>query len=350
MRLAYIHTNSSSREIKNLVNDIFSNFNSDEYKLYEFQCSSLKYYKLSAIIKLKNFIKTNKIDIIHTFDYLDAFYALMASMGMKVKVVYSCYSYHEDLSPLYRRLFKYVLSHVDFIVFQTEIQRQKFISKYNLKDKKSSKLLHAFSMERYENFSFKSLRDEFFIDDFRYLIGTLGDFSPEHDVINIFKMIKKLRKTGRNFTCVVAGEKLEKFDSYYDECKYYYLIQGLDNYVNYVGRRENVANYLSQLDVFVYHSDNEPVALPVIEALISGVNVVVNDCEMIKEITFNGKYASLYKSYDPVDFADKTRHILLDLEDYKMIADTVKEECREIFSIQRHIFGLKEIYSKVNNC
>lgn len=350
MRLAYIHTNSSSREIKNLVNDIFSNFNSDEYKLYEFQCSSLKYYKLSAIIKLKNFIKTNKIDIIHTFDYLDAFYALMASMGMKVKVLYSCYSYHEDLSPLYRRLFKYVLSHVDFIVFQTEIQRQKFISKYNLKDKKSSKLLHAFSMERYENFSFKSLRDEFFIDDFRYLIGTLGDFSPEHDVINIFKMIKKLRKTGRNFTCVVAGEKLEKFDSYYDECKYYYLIQGLDNYVNYVGRRENVANYLSQLDVFVYHSDNEPVALPVIEALISGVNVVVNDCEMIKEITFNGKYASLYKSYDPVDFADKTRHILLDLEDYKMIADTVKEECREIFSIQRHIFGLKEIYSKVNNC
>ena len=90
-------------------------------------------------------------------------------------------------------------------------------------------------------------------------------------------------------------------------------------------------------------------ALPVIEAMLCGTNVVVNDNEMIKEITFNGKYASLYKTDDPLDFASKTRDILNDLDDNAMIANVVKEECREVFSIEKHILGLKEIYSNVLN-
>ena len=84
------------------------------------------------------------------------------------------------------------------------------------------------------------------------------------------------------------------------------------------------------------------------QALVSGVSVVVNDDEMIKEITRNGKYASIYKSDDVSDFAEKTRNILTDIEDYQLIAETVKEECREIFSIDRHISGLREIYLEVN--
>jgi glycosyltransferase involved in cell wall biosynthesis len=78
--------------------------------------------------------------------------------------------------------------------------------------------------------------------------------------------------------------------------------------------------------------------------MVSGVNVVVNDTEMIKEITSNGKYATLYVDNNDLDFATKTRGILLDLEDYKLISQVVKEETRQIFSIDRHINGLKQIY------
>ena len=160
-------------------------------------------------------------------------------------------------------------------------------------------------------------------------------------------MVKKLKKTGRNFTCLIAGEQVEEYDSYFDDFKYYYLTQGLDNYVSCIGRRYDTANYLSQLDAFVYHSDKETIALPVIMAMVSGVNVIVNDNEMIKEITHNGKYASLYKSKDIADFAEKTRQILLDIDDYRLIAETVREECRVIFGIDRHIAGLRDIYLKV---
>jgi glycosyltransferase involved in cell wall biosynthesis len=117
--------------------------------------------------------------------------------------------------------------------------------------------------------------------------------------------------------------------------------------VNYIGHRYDSVNFLSQLDVFVYYTDNEPISLPIIQAMIMGVNVVVNDNEMIKEISHNGKYAVLYKSNDIADFADKTRLVLNDLEDYQLIAETIREECRERFCIDRYISGLREIYLKV---
>ncbi len=162
-------------------------------------------------------------------------------------------------------------------------------------------------------------------------------------------MVKKLRKSGRDFTCLISGDIDDEYDTYFDDCKYYYLIQGLDNYITYMKRRDDAPNYLSQLDAFVYHSDDESVALPVIEAMVMGVNVVANDSEMIKEITCDGKYATLYKTKDAVDFAEKTRGILLELDDYRIIAETIKEEARMLYSIERHIAGLEKIYRIIKN-
>lgn len=246
-------------------------------------------------------------------------------------------------------MFRYVVNNIDSIIFQTDVQKNFFLSKYKLDPEKHFKLFHGFSMKRLDTNISKSLRDEFFIDDFRYLIGTYGDFTPERNLMSIFNMVRKLRKSGRNFTCLVAGEILDEYESYFNDCKYYYLVHGLDNYITFVGHRENTTDFMTQLDAFVYHSNNEAVALPVIQAMISGVNVIVNDDDMIREITYNGKYATLYKSDDVAEFANNTRQILSELEDYQLIAETVQEECRDIYSIKKHIFGLKEIYKKVNN-
>lgn len=349
MRVVYLHTNPYFQEIEDLILDIKTNFKSDDFQLFDIQYADFKWHRLSIVKKIRDFLKDNKIDIIHTYYYIDAFYALLASKFLKVKVVYSCYSYHDNLRGISKMTFKHVVNNVDSIIFQTDVQKNVFLSKFKLDPDKHFKLFHGFSMKRLDADISKSLRDEFFIDDFRYIIGTYGDFAPEHDLMSIFKMVRKLRKSGRNFTCLVAGEMLDEYESYFNDCKYYYLVHGLDNYITFVGRRENTADFMRQLDAFVYHSDNEAVALPVIRAMISGVSVIVNDDEMIREITCNGKYATLYKSDDVTGFANNTRQILSDLEDYQLIAETVQEECRNIYSIKKHILGLKEIYKKVNN-
>ena len=347
MRVAFLYTKPSLYHRNNLILDILSNVKKTDFTPFYFLnlCQPKKI--LTNLFKLRKFLKDNEIDIIHTYDYIDAYLVLKIIKGLKIKLVFSDYEYHDELKGIKKRIYQKVLRNVDYVIAQSKTHKNHLLNDYSLSIDKCSNLFHAFCFKRYDNYEYKSVRDEYFIDDLRYLIGTIGDFTPEHDMMSIFKMIKKLRRTGRNFTCVVAGDQVEEYDTYYDSCKYYYLIQGLDNYITYIGRREDAPNLLNQLDLFVYCSGKEAVAIPVIEAMVQGVNVVANDCDLIKELTFNGKYAFLYEENNENDFAIKTRDVLVNLEDYKMIAQVVKEETREIFSIKRHISGLKNIYSTV---
>lgn len=351
MRILFLHTIPYRYEINNLILDISLNVKKTDFQFFTFPCLWSSGNILVNLFKLRKFVKENNIDIIHVYDYIDAYLIFKIFKKLKIKVVLSDYDYHDGLKGFKERIYKKVLKGIDHIVFQSESQKNYVTGLFDIVSDKCSKIYHAFCFKRFDEFEYKSVRDEFFIDDLRYLIGTMGDFTPQRNLLSVFKMVKKLRRTGRNFTCVVAGGQVDEYDSNYNDCKYYYILQGLDNYITYMGRREDDANILSQLDLFVYNSAKEPIAIPVIEAMASGVNVVVNDCEMIREITCNGKYAVLCENNNELEFAMKARDILLDLEDYKLISQVVKEETREIFSISRHISGLKQIYLKltINN-
>ena len=347
MRTVFLHTIPCRYEVNNLILDISLNVKKTDFQFFEFPCLWSSGHFLVNLFKLKRFVKKNRIDVIHVYDYVDAYLVLKIAKGLNVKVIFSDYSYHDDLNGIKSRICKKVLKKVDYIIFQSEAHKKHMMNSFGVNPDKCSKLYHAFCFKRFDGFDYKSVRDEFFIDDLRYLIGTIGDFTPQRNMLSVFKMVKKLRRTGRNFTCVFAGDQVDEYDSNYNDCKYYYILQGLDNYITYMGRREDDANVLSQLDLFVYNSAKEPIAIPVIEAMASGTNVVVNDCEMIREITSNGKYAVLYENDNDMDFATKVRGVLLDLEDYELISQVVKEETRQIFSIEKHICGLKQIYLKL---
>ena len=347
MRITFLYTIPYRYEINNLILDISLNVKKTDFKYFTFPCLWSSGNFLVNLFKLRRFIKKNNIDIIHVYDYIDAYLVLKISKGLKIKVVFSDYEYHDDLKGFKNHIYKKVLKEIDYIIFQSEIHKDYMMNSFGVSSDKCSKLYHAFCFKRFDSFEYKSVRDEYFIDDLRYLIGTIGDFTPHRDMMSIFKMVKKLRRTGRNFTCVFAGDQVDEYDDNYNACKYYYILQGLDNYITYMGRRVDDANLLSQFDLFVYNSAREPIAIPIIESMVSGTNVVVNDCEMIREITSNGKYAVLYKANNDLDFAIKVRETLLDLEDNKMIAQVVREETREIFSIEKHISGLKRIYSQL---
>lgn len=348
MKITFLHTNPYHSKINDLIIDIVNNTNESDFMSLEYPYLFSSKFPFSDILNLRSFLKKNKVDVLHTFGYVDAYVALFMTKCLNVKVVLSDYFFHDELKGIKKWIYRRVLKKVDHIIFQSDYQKKIVSSNFNIDQNRCSKILHAFCFKRYDSFIFNSIRDEFFIDNYRYLIGSIGDFAPERDIMGVFKMIKKLRRSGRNFTCVMAGNHLEKYDSYYNTCKYYYLVQGLDNYITYIGGRDDDANVLSQLDAFVYCSEHEAVAIQLIEAMVSGVNVIANDNEMIREITSNGKYAVLYEKNNDMDFAAKTRDVLLNLEDNKMITEVVKEETREIFSISKHIKSLKEVYTKLN--
>jgi len=80
-----------------------------------------------------------------------------------------------------------------------------------------------------------------------------------------------------------------------------------------------------------------------------GIPVFVNDWEVMKEITHDGKFATLYKSRDENDLLKK---ILLFLQNRAIAICQAREAAayvRENFSIENHIHQLKQVYETVDS-
>jgi len=80
-----------------------------------------------------------------------------------------------------------------------------------------------------------------------------------------------------------------------------------------------------------------------------GIPVFVNDWEVMKEITQNGKFATLYKSRDEYDLLKKFLLFLQNREINILQAREASAYVRENFNIENHIRQLKQVYETVDS-
>ena len=76
----------------------------------------------------------------------------------------------------------------------------------------------------------------------------------------------------------------------------------LDNaaeHVKFLGRREDVAQLLLQADIFVQYSTSEGLSRSILEAIASGLPVVVSDVGGNRELVENGENGFLVSANDP---------------------------------------------------
>ena len=77
-----------------------------------------------------------------------------------------------------------------------------------------------------------------------------------------------------------------------------------------------------------------------------GIPVFVNDWDVMKEITGNGKYATLYKTKNENDLLREFMLFLQNKALYQAKANEASIFVRKQYSIEKHIEKLKKVYNK----
>jgi glycosyltransferase involved in cell wall biosynthesis len=376
MKVAFLLGSLNRGGTETLLLDIFRNSKSHELDaigIYrktgalekEFQESGLKLYKLSDtknpiknILFLRKLLLKNEIQIAHAQQPIDALYARLACLGTSIKIVLTLHGYDFGAKGLGLTILKYIIRRTDANIYVSNSQRQYYQEKYKLKCVKQQMVYNGISFNKLDmndirgaimncTTNQKALRAELLLSTDTLLLGSVGNFVDGRDQYTLCRFLKFLNEQEVDFNFVFVGKKDYNMPHLYDDCFTYCHQNKLSDKVNFLGSRNDVPAILQELDAFIYSTDHDTFGIAVIEAMATGIPVLVNDWGVMKEITEDGKYATLYKTKDEADLLQQFMLFLQNREQYKIKAMQARVYVQGKFSIENHIKQLKKVYDEL---
>ena len=305
-------------------------------------------FKLGYIKRLRRLLKEEGVDILHTQTHLNAFLGIFCTCFSRVKLVVTFHGFTPSVSDkVYTR---FGLWFADASIFVSEYVRGWYLKRTVFAPRKRSYVVYNgidFSKfdKPYETPDFLN-KDEASSETVKMVM--VGNFSTARSQILLCQALKALKeRNAGDVRLYLVGKKTNADPEVFDNCVSYCRENGLlDTAVHFVGGRSDVPAILQHMDAFVYATNRDTFGIAVIEAVAAGLPAIVNDWEVMKEVTNNGEWASLYKTMDVADCADKLEVVLKNKEQRKEAALRNAEAVRQKFSIENHILNLNEVYEK----
>ena len=307
--------------------------------------------KLGYIHHLRIILKQERVDILHTQTLLNAFLGLFCVCFSHVKLVASFHGFRSSL--VGRFLTHPVMWLADASVFVSDFERLWYLRNTLFAPEQRCHVI-------YNGIDFTKFTQSYSRPDFlenRYLdsaspcvnLAMVGNFVSVRSHLFLCQSIKRLLDEGVDgFQLFFVGKRSDAEPEKYDDCVRFCEENRMVDKVHFVGGRGDVPAILQHIDGFVYSSHRDTFGIAVVEALATGVPVVVNDWGVMQEITDQGKWASLYKTEDIDDFVKVMKAFLMGISDYKLQAKKNASIVRDKFSIERHIDNLYSLYKAVS--
>lgn len=235
---------------------------------------------LKNFIETKQFLRKNRIDIVHCHMTLGNFFPLIAAKQCKIKVRI-CHSHQcesKSTNPL-KKILKYMCIKNSTILMACGNDA----GKYMYGNRNFIILNNAINIHKYEYNLEKrmQIRKKYGISDDCKVIGHVGRFIEVKNHTFLIKIMKRLQKD--NFILMLIGNgELE------DAIKEEIHKNNLSNVVIFTGIVSNTNDYYSAFDFFALPSLYEGLPMVSLEAQASGLkcffsNRIDNDCIVLKE-------------------------------------------------------------------
>ena len=326
--------------------DLTEAFRASEIPLFRVKPHGLK---LGYIHQLRRILKWEGIDILHTQTLFNAFLGLFCVCFSHIRLVASFHGLF--LSFKNRVLTHLVMWLADASVFVSEYVRDWYIQHTFFAPRRRCYVVH-------NGIDFSKFNHYYPCPDFleKNTIGhehcvklaMVGSFVSGRSQEFICRCLKQLRDNGEErFLFFFIGRRSDAEPRLYDDCVRFCKENGLWDKVFFLGGRSDVPAILQHIDGFVYSTINDTFGIAVVEAMAVGVPVIVNDWEVMKEVSCNGQWATLYRTNDVDDCVSKISDLICHRNNGMLSAANLSNAVRETFSIERHIQNLNSVYNSL---
>jgi glycosyltransferase involved in cell wall biosynthesis len=169
---------------------------------------------------------------------------------------------------------------------------------------------------------------------------------PTKDQLTICRALPAVIEKFPNFHFLFAGRVADGAEGRMADCVSVCLEAGITNNVHFLGGRSDVADILSELDIFVLSSRQEGFPVAVSEAMLAGVPLIVSDIEPLREaILDDGNLGEMFPVGNFQILSEKILGLLGDDARRHKLADNARIYARENFSVDAHLHRLKKLYA-----
>lgn len=318
-------------------------FHKTNVKMLYLPCSNM----LSYMWQLRQLLKNEKIDIVHSQTPSNTAVLGVALLGTKIKLLTSFHGHSFAHANYFIRNWVYCVSKK--IICVSENQKHYYQKCWSLpNDSKLTVVYNGIDVDKiigveYDAPDFLNFREN------EINLAVVGSFCSGRSHEFLLRVIKenKVIFSKKNVKVYFVGGVFNGEESIYQTCEQYIRQHQIDNIAIMLGVRKDVLAILQHVDGFLYATKTDTFGIAVVEAMLSGVPVIVNDFVVMKEIAQNGKLATLYKSNDINDCAHKIIDFIENMNQYKQCAKSQVKQISELYSINNHMNNLLTIYNEL---
>lgn len=297
---------------------------------------------LAIATKIHKLCREGHFDIIHCHDAHAHTAAVLAASFFKTKiplVVSRRVNFPISSSPLSK--WKYNHPAVKKIICVSFAVRE--MASRAIRDKSTLAVVHSgIDPEKYSTETpDRKLLNELFLDPTTTLIGNIGALDRHKDYNTFIHTAALIRKTAPSTHFIIAGKGPEEHN-----IRKLIKTLNLTEHVHLLGFREDVADVLQSLDLFLMTTISEGLGTIILEAFAAGVPVVATRTGGIPEMVEDEVTGLLSSPGDINTFASATLRILKDPALKKQLIENAKTRVTE-FSYQATAQKTAAIYREV---
>ena len=285
--------------------------------------------------KLRQFAREHNVEIIHAHMARDYPLAALAAGGVAPRLVLTRHVLFPmgKLHKLTRRRVARVIAVSKAVA--ASLRAQKIFDEAQIVVVRNGIDLKRFQSVR-RNFESRPLR-----------VGMLGELSPVKGQKEFVRAAATIARQRGDVEFIIAGRDNSADGQYRRELMQSIESSGRSERITIIESRIDVAEFLSQLDVFVSASSSEAFGLAIVEAMAAGAPVVATASDGAREIITDNQTGRLAPVGDAEELAKLIGELLGDSTERTRLAENAREKAAAEFSLARMIAETEAVYRDV---
>lgn len=300
--------------------------------------------------KIASIIKKEHIDIVHSRGWVAYVEGILAAklICRQVKFVFS---YHgrtmEDVQYIPKRRLRAqrILSFfVDGIMTLSEEMAKEYASLININRDKIRVLYNGVDTEKFTSTKIESdrLRKELNIEKDDYVVGFVGRINPVKDIQTLLDAAPIVKKHIRKLKFVIVGEGDDR-----SRLQNYVSRNGMVNNVIFAGQRDDIADCLNIMDLYVQPSLYEGMSNTIVEAMATGRTVLATNVGGTPELIKHEVDGILFTPGNPEELAEYIKYLYDNPEKAYSLANNAYRKVIKQFSIPTMVKNYENLYTSL---